>query len=241
MGDRKQVLITGAAGLVGGILRVHWGDRYTLRLADIKPVEDTAAHETFRQVDITNYDQMLDACRETDTLIHLAADPNPSAEFYKTLLQLNVIGAYNAFQAALEAGCRRIVFASSVNAVLGYRGKIETSWDVPIFPQNVYGATKCWGEALARVYSDQHGLSCICVRLGSPRFDMATLKPDILNQPSMGISPRDTAQLFGCCIEVEAVDFAIVHGVSRHRKSWMDVEHSCRVLGYDPQDGTAMV
>ena len=240
MEEKKQVLITGASGFVGGILRAHWGDRYTLRLADIKPVGDTAAHETFRQVDITDYDQMLDACREIDTLVHLAADPSESAEFYKTLLQLNVIGAYNAFQAAMESGCQRIVFASSINAILGYRGEVATTWDVPVFPQNVYGATKCWGEALARVYSDQHHLSCICVRLGSPRFDMATLKPEILDQPSMGISPRDTAQLFRRCVEVEGVDFAIVHGVSRHRKSWMDVEHSCRVLGYDPQDGTAM-
>ena len=78
MGDRKQVLITGAAGLVGGILRAHWGDRYTLRLVDIKPVEDTAAHETFRQVDITDYDQLRVACREIATLVHLAADPNPT-------------------------------------------------------------------------------------------------------------------------------------------------------------------
>jgi len=241
MGNKSRVLITGAAGLVGGILRSHWKDRFNLHLADIKPVPDLRHTETFLQVDITDYQQMLEACQEMDTIVHLAADPSPAADFYKTLLQLNVIGAYNAFQAAKEAGCRRIVFASSVNAVLGYGGEVETKWDVPIYPQNVYGATKCWGEALARVYSDQHQLSCICVRLGSPRLDMNNLKPEDLDKPSMGISPRDTAQLFRRCVEVENVDFAIVHGVSRHRKSWMDVEHSCEVLGYHPQDGTAMV
>lgn len=241
MSDRKKVLLTGAAGFVGGILRAHWGDRYDLHLADVKPVEDIAPHETAIQLDITDYEQMMSACKGMDVIVHLAADPSPRAEFYKTLLPLNVIGGYNAFQAAHEAGCARIVFTSSVNAVLGYRGEVETKWDTPIFPQNVYGATKCWGEALARVYSDSHGLSSICVRLGSPRFNMDTLTPEDLDKPSMGISPRDTAQLFGLCVDVADVDFAIVHGVSRHRKSWMDVEQSCKVLNYNPQDGTAMV
>ena len=193
------------------------------------------------EIDISEYSQMLKACEGIDTIVHLAADPSPAAEFYETLLPLNIIGGYNGFQAAAEEGCRRIVFASSVNAVLGYRGKTTTDWDVPVFPQNVYGATKCWGEALARVYSDQHDLSCICVRLGSPRLCMDKLKPEDLDKPSMGISRRDTAQLFGRCVDVEDVDFAIVHGVSRHRRSWMDVEHSCLVLGYEPEDGTAMV
>ena len=241
MVERRKVLVTGAAGLVGGILRSQWGDRFELRLADRRPVDDLADHETFLEIDISEYSQMLKACEGIDTIVHLAADPSPAAEFYETLLPLNIIGGYNGFQAAAEAGCRRIVFASSVNAVLGYGGETTTDWDVPVFPQNVYGATKCWGEALARVYSDQHDLSCICVRLGSPRLRMDKLKPKDLDKPSMGISRRDTAQLFGRCVDVEDVDFAIVHGVSRHRRSWMNVEHSCLVLGYEPEDGTAMV
>ncbi|MBT5875055.1 MAG: NAD(P)-dependent oxidoreductase [Candidatus Latescibacteria bacterium] len=241
MSEAKQVLITGAAGFVGGILRSHWGSRYSLRLADRRPVENLADHESFLETDISNYEQMLAACNGVDTVVHLAADPSPAAEFYASLLPLNVIGGYNGFQAAAEAGCRRIVFASSVNAVLGYGGETATSWDVPIYPQNVYGATKCWGEALARVYADQNDLSCICVRLGSPRFDMDAVQAADLDKPSMGISPRDTAQLFGRCVDVDDVDFAIVHGISRHRKAWMDVEDSCRILGYEPQDGTAMV
>ena len=237
MAEKKKILLTGAAGFVGGILRSHWGASYQLRLADVKPVEDVAAHEEFTQVDITRPEQVLQACQGMDTVVHLAADPSPGAEFYDTLLPLNIVGAYNGFEAARQAGCQRIVFASSVNAVLGYGGKVTTSWDVPIFPQNVYGATKCWGEALGRVYADQHGLSSICVRLGSPRYDQGGDWD--ADEPSMGISPRDTAQLFARCVDVEGIDFAIVHGVSRHRRSWMDVDDSRRVLGYEPQDGTS--
>ena len=237
MSDRKKVLITGAAGLVGGILRRHWGDRHQLRLTDVRPVDDLASHEEFVETDITEYDQMLRACTDMDVVVHLAADPSMHAEFYNTLLPLNIIGAYNAFEAARAAGCQRIVFASSINAVLGYQDETDVKWDVPVFPQNVYGATKCWGEAVARVYSDQHNLSCICVRLGSPRFDQsADWDADRRNG---SLSPRDCAQLFGRCVDVEDIDFAIVHGISKHRVSWMDLEVSRTVLGYEPQDGTA--
>ena len=234
---QKKVLITGAAGLVGGILREDWGDRYALRLTDIQPVADLAAHEEFMPMDITRYEEFLAACLGVDTVVHLAADRSPRAEFYKTLLDLNVVGCYNGFEAAREAGCRRIVFASSVNAILGYRFEQPTFPDSPVFPLNVYGATKCFGEALGRVYAHQHGLSSICVRLSSPRFDQGgDWDPD---DPCDMISPRDTAQLFARCIEAEDVDFTIVHGSSRHKNGWMDIAETSRVLGYEPQDGTA--
>jgi len=234
---KRKVLITGAAGRVAGILRSHWKqDRYALRLADIRAVETPGEAETV-ELDVGNLDSFVNACEGIDTVVHLAADPSMEADFYQSLLQRNVIGGYNAFHAAHLAGCRRVVFASSVNAVLGYGGREATAWDVPVYPINVYGATKCWGEALARAYSHEHGLSTICVRLGSPRFRQDS--PWDPNEPSLGISHRDMAQLFGRCVDVVDVPFAIVHGVSRHRKSFMDVEQSVRVLGYTPKDGTA--
>jgi NAD+ dependent glucose-6-phosphate dehydrogenase len=236
MSPTKKVLITGAAGLVGGILRTHWGARHQLRLADIRPVEGLAAHEEFAHTDIADYQQMLKACAGMDVVVHLAADPSPAATFYDTLLPLNIKGAYNGFEAAREAGCERLVFASSINAILGYENE-DVPWDAPIFPQNVYGATKCWGEALARVYADQHQLSCICVRLGSPRFDQSGDWDPA--QRNGSLSPRDCAQLFGGCVDVSDVEFAIVNGVSKHVHSWMDLEITRSVLGYEPQDGTA--
>ncbi len=235
--SKKKVLITGAAGLVGGHLRRHWGDRYPLRLADIKPIEDLQDHEEFAPVDITKYDEFLAACQGVETVVHLAADPSMQAEFYKTLLNLNIIGCYNGFEAAREAGCSRIVFASSINAILGHSDKTPVPWEIPAYPLNVYGATKCWGEALARAYAHEHGLSCICVRIGGAAFKQD--REQNAEEPNMGISARDQAQLFARCIDApDDLKFKIVHGTSRHKKSWMDLEVS-REIGYEPEDGTA--
>lgn len=237
MSEKKKVLITGASGDIGSMLRSHWGDRYQLRLMDIRPVENLAAHEEFVESNIVEYEQFLKACQGMDVVVHLAADRSPAAEFYESLLDLNIIGGYNGFEAARQAGCQRIIFASSVNAVLGYEDQTDIGWEVPIYPQNVYGATKCWGEAVARVYSDQYDLSCICVRLGSPQFNQSgDWDPDQIHG---SLSARDCAQLFACCVDAEDLDFAIVHGISNHRRSYMSLDVSRQAVGYEPQDGTA--
>ncbi len=134
--SERRVLLTGAAGFVGGILRSHWADRYSLRLSDIRDITDPEGHEIVK-TDITDFGQFLAACDGVDVVVHLAADPSRQAEFYDSLLPLNIIGSYNAFQAAHKAGCERIVFASSVNAVLGHGGGEPVSWDVPVHPLNV--------------------------------------------------------------------------------------------------------
>jgi nucleoside-diphosphate-sugar epimerase len=237
MTDHRHLLLTGAAGLIGSNLRQHWGDRYRLRLADVKPITELAPHEAYQQLDITELASFRSACAGIDTVVHLAADPRMDADFYDTLLELNVVGAFNAFEAARAAGCRRLVFASSINVVLGYRGQEDVRCDLPNWPQNVYGATKCWGEALGRVYADRHRLSCICVRIGGARFRQDGQWD--ADRISGGISARDQAQLFACCIDApDALKFKVVNGISRHHKSWLALDEA-QELGYQPQDGTA--
>ena len=209
-----------------------------MRLADVRPVADLDRHRSHVELDITDLEAFAAACEGIHTVLHLAADPSPQADFYQSLLSLNIIGGYNGFEAARRAGCRRLVFASSINAVLGYgkEGR-KASWEVPVYPQNVYGATKCWGEALARAYDHEHALSCICVRLHSPTFDQSNFAEDATDG---GISPRDASNLFAACIDAdEEVGFAIIHGASHHKDNWFLVSSSDPRLAYEPQDGTA--
>jgi hypothetical protein len=102
------VLITGAAGSVGTILRNHWNDAeggplYRLRLADLAAPRvrggespdlsaTLAEHEEAVEFDCADYDAFLAACQGVHAVVHLAADPSPSAEFYGSLLQRNIIG-----------------------------------------------------------------------------------------------------------------------------------------------------
>jgi len=170
-------------------------------------------------------------------VVHLAADAG-SEDFDGSLLPRNIIGPVYLLEAAAAALCRRVVLVSSIYAVRGYGPGQPITPDQPVFPQGIYGATKCWAEALARDFSARCRLSCLAVRLGRPTFDQAgDWDPD---QPSYLISPRDTAQLFARCIEVPGIDFAIVHGSSQHRRMWLDLAATTALLGYVPQDGTAL-
>ena len=86
---KKTVLLTGATGFVGGQCRQHWGEKYNLRLADLRPMSEAkdsarkegqgntelAPHETFVTLDITKYEDFLAACDGVHTVV--AADPSP--------------------------------------------------------------------------------------------------------------------------------------------------------------------
>ena len=89
MTKKKNVIITGAAGLVGTTLRQYWADRYSLRLADIQRVENLQVHEDFTQLDITDLEAFTTACQGMDVLVHLAADRSPTADFYESLLEFH--------------------------------------------------------------------------------------------------------------------------------------------------------
>ena len=109
-------------------------------------------------------------------------------------------------------------------------------WDAPVWPVNVYGATKCWGEALARTFSTSHGLSCICVRLGGFPADIngdpADIPPEAFERVSNAVSYRDAAQVFGKCVDVgDEVPFLIVAGISKHDLSHQDVQHTIDSIG----------
>ena len=90
-------------------------------------------HESFVHLETDDFDSFLAACQGVDTVVHLAADPRPNGDFHTSLLPSNVVGVYNAFEAALQAGCKRVLFASSVHAMLGY--KIDWGEAAPARPQ----------------------------------------------------------------------------------------------------------
>jgi nucleoside-diphosphate-sugar epimerase len=231
----RTVLITGAAGRIGSFLTEHLAGRYDLSLADVRAPEDTRGYP-FVAADIADLEAMRRLCQGVDTVVHLAADPSMEAT-WESLLPRNIVGLYNIFQAAHEAGCRRVIFASSVNAVFGYPKDVQVRTDMPVRPLNLYGASKAWGEAVACFYADQRGLSAICLRFGwvvsrdsdairpgHPYLDIALTYEDLTRLMIASIDAPDTLR------------FGVFHGVSNNRWKRLDISDARAQLGYAPED-----
>jgi nucleoside-diphosphate-sugar epimerase len=227
-------LITGAAGNIGSRLTRAFAGRYDLLLSDVREPADTAG-APFVRADLADLDAMRALCQGVDTVVHLGADPSMHA-VWESLLPNNLVGAYNTFLAAKEAGCRRLVFASSVNAVFGYPPDVQVHLGAPVRPINLYGATKCWGEALASVFSEQ-GLSCLCLRFGWViARDDEQLVPGH-EYLDIALTYEDLAQLVGCAIDApDSLRLGTFHGTSNNLFKRLDITESRRALGYAPVD-----
>src|SRR4029453_2968343 len=87
--------------------------------------------------------------------------------FWETILQANIIGCYNLFEAARRHGVERVVFASSNHAIGFYPRRRRIGIDVAVRPDSRYGVSKAFGEALGALYAFKHGLRVTCIRIGN--------------------------------------------------------------------------
>ncbi|HEU5101013.1 MAG TPA: NAD(P)-dependent oxidoreductase, partial [Roseiflexaceae bacterium] len=163
-----RILLTGAGGRIGSAFRDYAADRYQLRLADrdASKLGDPKGHEIFL-LDAADLSACQSACAGVDVVIHLAADPSPAADFYGSLLDNNIKATYNIFRAAKDQGCRRVIYASSIRALEGYPQGAPVAPDAPVRPTDMYGVSKCFGEATAHYFAVAEGLSSIVVRIGT--------------------------------------------------------------------------
>ncbi|MFD4757383.1 NAD-dependent epimerase/dehydratase family protein [Streptomyces sp. NPDC058439] len=226
----RTVLLTGAAGGLGTLMRgllPAYG--YELRLFDVAPVEGEPDAIT---ADLGDEEALREAVRGVDAIIHLAGI-SLEASFDK-ILRANIQGTYHLYEAAREEGVRRIVFASS-NHVIGYTprplpGDPLIPIDAPRRPDTFYGLSKSFGEDLAQLYWDRHGMETVSVRIGSC-FPV----PTSVRMLSVWMSPEDGARLFHAALTAEDVRHTVVHGSSDNTRLWWDLT-TARSLGYEPRD-----
>jgi nucleoside-diphosphate-sugar epimerase len=232
----RKVLLTGAGGRIGVAFREHVGSRYDLLLVDrdAARIGDPAGHEAC-VADVSDLAVCRQLCAGIDTVLHLAADPSTTADFYGSLLDNNLKGVYNIFRAAKDQGCRRVVYASSIQVIEGYPLDVQATPESPIKPMNMYAACKAFGEATAHYFAYAEGLSSIAVRIGAYEGNRPQLATDGRTLSAF-VSKRDLSHLFVQCIEVEDVQFAIVHGVSDNRFKRLDITSTRAIVGYRPQD-----
>ena len=248
--SKMKVLVTGSSGQIGrGFLR-HFGHAYDLRLTYNTHPFDAPGHEV-AQMDLTDYGSVLKATQGLEAVVHLGADSR-GQQPWETVLPNNIVGTYNAMEAAREAGVRRFVYASSNHAAgFALNEGIPLSADAPDRPDSLYGVGKIFGEALGRFYHDKHGLEVICLRIGACHGDdfwasqQAIVQRaidhrggypyDLATYLAIWISPRDMSQLIHCALSADC-DWGVFYGISDNDPAAFDLSETQRALGYKPQD-----
>lgn len=227
----KKLLLTGAAGGVGqGIRPLLSQLAERVVLSDLGNVSDLGPKETFVRCNLADARGVLELLEGVDGIIHLGGVSVERS--FDLVLQGNIIGLYNLYEAARHQGKPRIVFASS-NHVVGYYRQDEKI-DNAVYPRpdSLYGVSKVFGEAVASMYYDKFGQETLSLRIGSC-FDRP-LNPRML---STWLSYRDFVSLCERAFLTPRLAHTIVYGASANEKPWWD-NGNAAFLGWQPQDSS---
>jgi len=254
----KRVLVTGVTGLIGGLLMDAWRGSKKYEAIWLGRRE----HPNVNIVaDTGDLDALVEAFRGVDAVVHMAGSSAVDSS-WEDVLESNIVGLRNVFEAAGGAGVGQGIFASSNHAVGPYeRENVPELWDLhdprqwdhtaEIRPDSYYGVSKVYGEAMARHYVDQHGLRAACLRIGGVRAPQDPTHPSQLwkrerdgeegirekrrRMRAVWLSERDCVHLVECALETER-DWVLVYGISDNPRKIWDIEHAREVLGYAPMD-----
>jgi len=237
---RPRVLVTGSAGGIGQMF-INWAkDRYDFAGFDRRPtpgIPDAAVG------DLTDLDALVRAARGCDAILHLAARANSHRDYAGVIVPNNLVGGRNALEAAVRAGVKHVVLASTVQTEFGWPEGTKVSVDMPARPTNNYAASKVFAEHLGFLYSRDRGLSVVCVRFGgvmtpdrgqwlqwrTGEFDPITL------------TSRDACEIIRRAVDAAKIPYAVVPAYSLNAVKIKDLEPLRRVLGYFPQEDANVV
>jgi uronate dehydrogenase len=198
-----------------------------IRASDIRKPADLAASEDFVAADLADLAQVEKAVAGMEGVVHLGGHAIEGS--WPQILNANIIGCYNLFEAARRAGVKRVIFASSNHAIGFYPRSQRIGVNVTVRPDSRYGVSKAFGEALGALYADKHGLRVTCLRIGN-----VTDTPADERRLSIWVKPEDLAQLVRIGLEHPDIHFEIFYGVSDNAASFWDNSRAAH-FGYRPQ------
>ena len=223
----KKVLVTGAAGGIGTSLRKLLKGVYpSIRWSDIKTPDNLGADEEFVAAELANMAQVEKIVAGVEGIVHLGGYSIEGP--WPTILNANIIGCYNIFEAAYLAKVKRVVFASSNHAMGFYPRSQKIGVNVTVRPDSRYGISKAFGEAVGAFYADKHGLRVTCLRIGN--FGGAPIDKRRL---SIWLKPEDLVQLIRIGLEHPDIHFEIFYGASDNAAAWWDNSNAYK-FGYKP-------
>ena len=225
----KKVLITGASGHLGGMLlksMAKIGYRNLLG-TDLKK-KNIDKNEKFIKANLKSFKSTVKITKGVYAIVHFGAIPIEDTQ--QNILQNNIIGTYNLFEAARINKVKRVIFASSNHAIGFHRRTTKLNEFSVQRPDSHYGLSKAFGEDLSRLYADKFNIKSMCIRIGS-----CLKTPEDRRHVSTWISYRDLTQLVNIGIKHKSIHNEIVYGASRNKKSWWNNSRAHK-LGYKPKD-----
>ncbi|UGQ49148.1 NAD-dependent epimerase/dehydratase family protein [Massilia endophytica] len=228
----RRILLTGAAGGLGRQLRGPVKDfADVVRLADIADMGEAQEGEEIVQCDLADRDAVLRMCEGVDAVLHFGGISTETP--FAPIMNANILGMVNLYEAVHKHGIRRVVFASSNHTMGMYRTTDMVDATMPLRPDGYYGVSKVFGESLSRFYWDRFGIETVCIRIGS-----CFPEPANRRMLSTYISLDDLVELLRCSLTAPRVGHTITFGVSDNPSVWWDDRHA-RHLGFVPKDNSA--
>src|SRR5574343_2029852 len=229
--SHHTLLMTGAAGGLGQAMRARLkANCEVVRLSDIAPMAPALAGEEVVQADLADAGAVQSLVAGCQAIVHFGGVSTEQP--WGPILQANIIGAYNLYEAARIHGVKRVVFASS-NHVMGfYRQSEVVDALIPPRPDGLYGLSKAFGEDLSRLYFDRYGIETACVRIGS-----SFPEPRDRRMLASWLSYDDLHRLITACLTTPVLGHSIIYGTSDNSVSWYD-NRLARHIGYRPKDSS---
>ena len=225
----KRLLITGAAGNLGKVLRSGLAPlAETIRCTDRIEMEAGNANEECMIAELGDFERIMEVVEGCDAVVHFGAAPveKPWAE----ILESSIKGGYNVYEAARRHGIRRVIYASSIHSV-GFASREEgADTDTPHNPDTLYGVSKCFVEDLAKMYFNKFGIESACLRINS-----CFPEPADRRHLATWLSFRDLVQLVERCLVAERIGHSVIYGISDNRERFFNND-KVRHIGYMPED-----
>ena len=226
-----RLLLTGAAGGLGRELRTRLKPHCeVLRVSDLADLGPAGAGEEVVQAPLEDRAAVLSLLDGVSAVVHLGGVSVETP--FDPILQANIVGTYNLYEAARKHGVRRVVFASSNHVTGFYRQDEVISAADPLRPDGLYGVSKAFGENLARFYFDRYGIETVALRIGS-----SFPAPKDRRMLATWMSFDDLERLVVASLTAPLVGFSIIYGASDNRTKWWD-NTSAGHIGYVPQDSS---
>ncbi len=249
----KNIVVLGAGGPLGTAITAELSRHYTLRLVDVKPVEElletlkpqspgaplpvppSAPHE-WRAVDVRDPKQVLDACAGMDAIINVTVIRHDVAGCF----HVNMNGAHNVMSAALAHKIHRVVHTGPYQVVAkgstGYEWDYELNEEMPPRPgvEWLYLLSKLCGQEIVKIFARQHGFSVPALNFAS-FYNHELVHGEYIS--GLSVSWADSARAIRCALETPSLPtpFELFHiGTDLPHDNFSNAKAK-RLLGWNPQ------